>query len=105
MGMLKILGKRKSLAYHCQILGQPGFQGFYTILEDKKMDIFQFPSNSCNILLKRSFWMIFYVLESSDSVFLVFQLSYFADVDLLVSNPNQGSNTEFNNDRLLSVST
>ena len=49
--------------------------------------------------------MIFYVLESSDSVFLVFQLSYFADVDLLVSNPNQGSNTEFNNDRLLSVST
>ena len=57
---------------HCQILGQPGFQGFYTILEDKKKVIFQFPSNSCNILLKRSFWMIFYVLESSDSVFFSF---------------------------------
>ena len=57
---------------HCQILGQPGFQGFYTILEDKKKVIFQFPSNSCNILLKRSFWMIFYVLESLDNVFCNF---------------------------------
>ena len=38
----------------------------------QKKVIFQFPSNSCNILLKRSFWTIFYVLESSDSVFCSF---------------------------------
>ena len=34
------------------------------------MVIFQFSSNSCNVLLKRSFWIHFYVLESSDTIFL-----------------------------------
>ena len=38
--------------------------------------------------------------------FVIFQLSYFADVDISVSNLNQGSNIEFDkNDRLVSVST